>query len=329
MVIGDPAGPLELDIVNEGSSVNIPSPGSAVPFVLYVSITCFPPLSAGAVTSTEKDPEAFVLTLVSSHCTGVGQVLHRRALCQAALCPDSPESRLCHSAVILGSRRILLYPSKTRASRGASLRSVVGKPLIAVKLSTFAFSLPTFHSSAIVQRVILTMQTIVIGHRNPDMDSICAAIAYAELKRLTGTPNVIAARAGSTNERIDFVLEKFGVPSPEFISDLSPRVCDVMERGVISIMADSSVYDAMQLIEQKQMRGLPVVDSNCRCLGLLSAFKVLHHLFPPREEVANTRVVAASPEIVRTFGGSMIAGTLDTETRDYLLVVGWDGRRVL
>jgi manganese-dependent inorganic pyrophosphatase len=167
------------------------------------------------------------------------------------------------------------------------------------------------------------MQTIVIGHRNPDMDSICAAIAYAELKRLTGTPDVIAARAGNTNERIDFVLEKFGVEAPEFISDLSPRVSDVMESGVVSIMADSSVYEAVQLIEQKQMRGLPVIDSNCRCLGLLSAFKVLNHLFPSREEVIHTRVVVASlAEIVRTFGGSIVAGTPDAETRDYLLVVG-------
>src|SRR5579862_3673023 len=50
------------------------------------------------------------------------------------------------------------------------------------------------------------MQTIVIGHRNPDMDSICSALAYARLKQLLGTPDVIAARAGNTNARIDYVL---------------------------------------------------------------------------------------------------------------------------
>ena len=79
------------------------------------------------------------------------------------------------------------------------------------------------------------MQTIVIGHKNPDMDSICSAVAYAHLKRVTGTPNVIAARAGNTNERIDFVLHKFGVEPPVFISDLSDRVSDVMERDVICV----------------------------------------------------------------------------------------------
>ncbi len=108
------------------------------------------------------------------------------------------------------------------------------------------------------------MQTIVIGHRNPDMDSICAAIGYAELKRLIGVPNVIAARAGGTNERIDFALHKFGVESPHFISDLFPRVRDVMERGVISVTVDSSVYEAVQLIEknlQKSPRRSPKADA--------------------------------------------------------------------
>jgi manganese-dependent inorganic pyrophosphatase len=58
------------------------------------------------------------------------------------------------------------------------------------------------------------MQTIVIGHRNPDMDAICSAIVYAEFKRKMGMADVVAARAGDTNERIDFVLKKFGSQPP-------------------------------------------------------------------------------------------------------------------
>ncbi len=167
------------------------------------------------------------------------------------------------------------------------------------------------------------MQTIVIGHRNPDMDSICAAIGYAELKRLIGTPDVIPARAGSTNERIDFVLNKFGVEAPVFISDLLPRVADVMERDVISITANSSIYEAIQVIESNQMRGLPVVGPDSRCIGLLSAFKVLHHLFPPPGETENARVVMASlAEIARTFGGRTLSGEACQTVEKYRLVVG-------
>ncbi len=167
------------------------------------------------------------------------------------------------------------------------------------------------------------MQTIVIGHKNPDMDSICSAVAYANLKRVTGTPNVIAARAGNTNERIDFVLLKFGVEPPVFISDLSDRVSDVMERDVICVRADSTVYDAIHLLEKRRLRGLPVVDEDRRFLGLLSAFKISHHLFPPREEADAARLITASlSSIVDTFGGKVLTGELPDETTEYLLMIG-------
>ncbi|MEO5803200.1 MAG: putative manganese-dependent inorganic diphosphatase [Verrucomicrobiota bacterium] len=167
------------------------------------------------------------------------------------------------------------------------------------------------------------MQTIVIGHRNPDMDSICSALGYARLKQLLGMPEVIAARAGNTNARINFVLEKFGVEAPIFLSDVSPRVSDVMERDVVSVRADSAIYDAVLLIEQKQLRGLPVTDENNRCLGLLSSSKISHHLFPPREEAANARIITASlASIVATFGGKVLTGELPTLPTEQVLMVG-------
>jgi manganese-dependent inorganic pyrophosphatase len=166
------------------------------------------------------------------------------------------------------------------------------------------------------------METIVIGHRNPDMDSICSAIGYARFKQLTGTPGAIAARAGDTNERIDYVLNKFGVEAPVFITDLSPRVSDVMERNVISVRRDSSAYDAIHLIERERLRGLPVVDEQNRCLGLLSAFRVCQQLFPARDAASGARFIQASlPSMVETFGGKVIAGKLDPEVANYLLMV--------
>ncbi len=171
------------------------------------------------------------------------------------------------------------------------------------------------------------MQTVVIGHRNPDMDSICSALAYAELKRRMGNEGVIAGRAGGTNERIDFVLEKFGVAAPTLITDLSPRVRDVMEREVISIGKESSIYDAVQLIERYQLRGLPVIGPQGECLGLLSLFMVLSHLFPPPEASSNARLVTASlTEIVRTIGAREVVGKPSATVRDYLLVVGGMGQ---
>ena len=155
------------------------------------------------------------------------------------------------------------------------------------------------------------------------MDSICSAIAYAELKRLNGHEDVIAARAGHTNERIDFVLEKFRVPAPLLINDLSPRVEDVMQPRVVSVHADSPIYDAVQLIERKRLRGLPVVDERNHCLGLLSTFKITHYLFPPRDEAASARLITASfADVVTTFGGALVTGQLSGEPTEMLLMVG-------
>jgi manganese-dependent inorganic pyrophosphatase len=167
------------------------------------------------------------------------------------------------------------------------------------------------------------MQTIIIGHRNPDMDSICSALGYARLKQLLGGKDVIAARAGNTNARIDFVLKKFAAEAPIFLSDVAPKVSDVMQRDAIFVREDASVYDALQLIAEKQLRGLPVTDEKHHCLGLLSAFKLCHHMFPSREEAGSTRMIVASlAAVVETFGGTVTTGELSTEAIEHVLMVG-------
>jgi len=167
------------------------------------------------------------------------------------------------------------------------------------------------------------VQTIVIGHRNPDMDSICSAVGCAELKRLSGWGDVIPARCGPTNPRIDFALHRFGVEPPVLMNDLRPRVGDVMQSHVVSVHEDTPIYDAIQLIDRRRLRGLPVVDDRLRCTGLLNAHKIMHHLFPPREEAGAARTVTASlADIARTVGGQLICGELSTVEEELFLLVG-------
>src|SRR5882757_8345214 len=97
-------------------------------------------------------------------------------------------------------------------------------------------------------------EVLVIGHRNPDTDSICSAIGYAEFKRLTGMSNVVAARCGDTNERIDFVLETFGVAPPRFVSDVSPKIRDVMQTNVMGLPPGSTVAEALSIIDELNIR---------------------------------------------------------------------------
>ncbi len=167
------------------------------------------------------------------------------------------------------------------------------------------------------------MQTIVIGHKNPDMDSICSAIGYSELKRLSGWRDVIPARCGPTNARIDFALHHFAVETPILLSDLRPRVVDVMHHEIVIVHTDTPIYEAIQLIDRHRLRGLPVVDDHFRCVGLLNAFKIIHHLCPPREEAGAARIITTSlADITRTLGGHIICGELSTTEEELLLLVG-------
>ncbi len=160
------------------------------------------------------------------------------------------------------------------------------------------------------------METIVIGHRNPDQDAISAAVAYAHLKQAQGMENVTAGRAGNLTARIEFVLGKFGVPAPPLFADVTPLVRDVMEADVITVRADATVTQAIGSIDEHQLRGLPVVGEDQRCLGLLSAHKITHQLFPSRGEAERARQVTATlGDILRTFDGELLVGACDPAER--------------
>src|SRR5471032_2119321 len=152
-------------------------------------------------------------------------------------------------------------------------------------------------------------EIFVIGHRNPDTDAICSAIGYAEFKRRTGTPEAVAARCADTNERIDFVLKSFGVCSPKFIADVSPKVRDVMNAEVLSVTPDATAAEALGLMDERDIRVLPVLDSDCHCCGLLSLFKLSKFLFPAANRIIDSRRVLSSLDnLARTLGGRLITG---------------------
>ena len=164
-------------------------------------------------------------------------------------------------------------------------------------------------------------EVFVIGHRNPDTDAICSAIGYAEFKRRTGMPEAVAARCGDTNDRIDFVLKTFGVPSPRFVADVSPKVRDVMQAEVFSVKPDATAADALGLMDEHDIRVLPVLDADRRCRGLLSLFKLSKFLFPAANRLMDSRRVLSSLEnLAQTLGGQLLLGH-DTQREEELILM--------
>src|SRR5664280_303356 len=123
--------------------------------------------------------------------------------------------------------------------------------------------------------------TYVIGHKNPDADAICSAIAYAALKEARGDRGHVAARCGNSNARIDTVLARFRQPLPLYLSDVTPRVRDLMVSHVISISRDATCAEALDLIEAHDIRILPVLDAGQRFIGTVSIFQ-LGGFFTPK-----------------------------------------------
>jgi manganese-dependent inorganic pyrophosphatase len=166
-------------------------------------------------------------------------------------------------------------------------------------------------------------EVLVIGHRNPDTDSICSAIGYAEFKRRTGMPEAVAARCGDTNDRIDFVLETFGVPSPRFVADVSPKVRDVMETEVFSVTPETTAADSLALMDRHNVRILPVLDAERRCLGLLSLFKLSKFMFPSANRLIDSRRVLSSLNcLAKTLGGQLLAGPEPWREEELFLTIG-------
>ncbi len=164
-------------------------------------------------------------------------------------------------------------------------------------------------------------EILVIGHRNPDTDAICSAIGYAEFKRRTGTPEAVAARCGDTNDRINFVLETFGVPAPMFVADVSPKVSDVMQRKILSVRPDSTAAEALRLMDEKNVRILPVMDDERKCRGLLSLFKLSKFLFPAVNRAQNSRELLSSlAGLAQTLDGKLELG-FDAEREDELILI--------
>lgn len=142
--------------------------------------------------------------------------------------------------------------------------------------------------------------TYVIGHKNPDADAICSAIAYANLKVLSGQKGYIPARCGNTNARIDTILNKFNQPTPLFVGDVSPRVKDIMVKNVVKVHEDATLSEALQLIDDHDVRVLPVVDGKNILKGYVSIFQMGDYFIPKfREPRAMRHVFTSINDVAR------------------------------
>ena len=136
-------------------------------------------------------------------------------------------------------------------------------------------------------------------------------------------PEAVAARCGDTNDRIDFVLNTFGVPAPKFVSTVSPTIADVMQRQIMSVTPNATAADALQMMDTNNIRILPVLDTARRCHGLLSLFKLTKFLFPAANNLGDSRRILSSLDnLARTLHGELLVKFNSKREEDLILLIG-------
>ena len=163
----------------------------------------------------------------------------------------------------------------------------------------------------------------ILGHKNPDADAICSAIAYEAYKHAIGETEYTAARCGNSNARIDAILERFDVPLPRFIGDVTPRVESIMHSKVRSVTKDSTCAEALELIDKYDVRALPVVDHNGHLEGLISIFQMGEFFIPkPSEPRKMRRVHTSIGAIIRSLSATVLHQDRSDEVEELFVRVG-------
>ncbi|HEY5540351.1 MAG TPA: putative manganese-dependent inorganic diphosphatase [Coriobacteriia bacterium] len=150
---------------------------------------------------------------------------------------------------------------------------------------------------------------LVFGHKNPDNDSICSAVAYAHLKNLVDPDNVyVPARLGPVPKETRWVFERFGVALPEEIGHVRTRVRDVMTADPVVIAADEPMLVAGRLMREHGVRGLPVVDVAGHAVGLVSERVLAERYLDETELVGFQRQPVTVDRLVRALDGALVSG---------------------
>jgi manganese-dependent inorganic pyrophosphatase len=149
--------------------------------------------------------------------------------------------------------------------------------------------------------------TYIIGHKNPDADAICSAMAYAAFKEASGQTGYVAARCGNSNARIDAILNRFGATLPEFVGDVTPRVEDIMQRNPYVVSVDDTCARALELLDLHDVRALPVLDREGRLDGYVSIFGLGDYFIPkPKRATSMRKVQSSIAAIIRSIGGTEV-----------------------
>ncbi len=148
----------------------------------------------------------------------------------------------------------------------------------------------------------------IIGHKNPDTDSICAAIAYANLKNQTEEGDFIPKKAGPINEETRYVLETFHVTEPETVRNVGTQIKDMEYRHTEGVDSHLSLKKAWALMRQLDVVTLPVVKPDGRLDGIIVNGDIAYSYMDVYDNRELGRARTQYKNIIETLNGKLICG---------------------
>ena len=149
----------------------------------------------------------------------------------------------------------------------------------------------------------------IIGHKNPDTDSICAAIAYSYLKNTLSTgENYVPKKAGSLNEETRYVLNRFNVPEPETVTDVGAQLSDIEYRQLEGVSGNISLKKAWETMLDKNVATLPVVGQTGKLEGVIVNGDIAYSYMDIYDNSILSRSRTQYSNIIGTLNGRLVTG---------------------
>ena len=148
----------------------------------------------------------------------------------------------------------------------------------------------------------------VIGHKNPDTDSICSAISYAYLKNATEEDEYIPKKAGSLNEETKYVLKRFGVQEPETVKNVGVQLKDIDFRRTEGVDGWLSLKKAWEMMQTSEVVMLPVVGINGHLTGIIVNGDIAYSYMNVSDSAVLSRARTPYKNIIETINGTLVTG---------------------
>lgn len=165
------------------------------------------------------------------------------------------------------------------------------------------------------------MSVFVFGHRNPDTDAICAALAYTDLLQRTTRPDAIACCCGAPNKRTEFALERAELAAPRIVMDVRPEVGDVCRRNPIVARRSEVFFEVYQRMNEHSIGAVPVLDDEGKPAGVLTLLNLLQLVFEGDTDPIRFRQVTTTVNKICEVLNGQYQHVLDADTASEMMVM--------